>query len=89
MHPGRAGNAGNRQRTKNVDTVNELPARALPGNQRRAHRRLPAGDKVLSYPDLAGKVAVVPAGSGRTRAASCRLLAANGAKVVAAAAAMP
>ena len=34
-----------------------------------------------TYPDLAGKVAVVTGGSGRIGAATCRLLAANGVKV--------
>jgi len=34
-----------------------------------------------SYPDLAGKVAVVTGGSGGTGATTCRLLAANGARV--------
>jgi 3-oxoacyl-[acyl-carrier protein] reductase len=38
-------------------------------------------DKVPIYPDLAGKVAVVTGGSGGIGAATCRLLAANGAKV--------
>src|SRR5919202_4573203 len=36
---------------------------------------------VPNYPDLAGKVAVVTGGSGEIGAATCRLLAANGAKV--------
>jgi 3-oxoacyl-[acyl-carrier protein] reductase len=40
-----------------------------------------AKDKVPIYPDLAGKVAVVTGGSGGIGAATCRLLAANGAKV--------
>jgi 3-oxoacyl-[acyl-carrier protein] reductase len=40
-----------------------------------------ASDKVPVYPDLAGKVAVVTGGSGGIGAATCRLLAANGAKV--------
>src|SRR5215203_4809125 len=41
-----------------------------------------ANDKVPIYPDLAGKVAVVTGGSGGIGAAtSCRLLAANGARV--------
>jgi 3-oxoacyl-[acyl-carrier protein] reductase len=34
--------------------------------------------KVPTYPDLAGKVAVVTGGSGGIGAATCRLLAANG-----------
>jgi 3-oxoacyl-[acyl-carrier protein] reductase len=38
-------------------------------------------DKLPSYPDLAGKVAVVTGGSGGIGAATCRLLAANGARV--------
>jgi 3-oxoacyl-[acyl-carrier protein] reductase len=40
-----------------------------------------ASDKVPVYPDLAGKVAVVTGGSGGIGAATCRLLAANGARV--------
>jgi 3-oxoacyl-[acyl-carrier protein] reductase len=41
-----------------------------------------ANDKVPIYPDLAGKIAVVTGGSGGIGAATCRLLAANGARVV-------
>ena len=37
--------------------------------------------KLPSYPDLAGKVALVTGGSGGIGAATCRLLAANGARV--------
>jgi len=40
-----------------------------------------ANGKVATYPDLAGKVAVVTGGSGGIGAATCRLLAANGARV--------
>ena len=40
-----------------------------------------ANRKVPIYPDLAGKVAVVTGGSGGIGAATCRLLAANGARV--------
>ncbi len=40
-----------------------------------------ASDKLPVYPDLAGKVAVVTGGSGGIGAATCQLLAANGAKV--------
>jgi len=38
-------------------------------------------DEVPTYPDLAGKVAVVTGGSGGIGGATCRLLAANGVKV--------
>ena len=38
-------------------------------------------DRLPIYPDLAGKVAVVTGGSGGIGAATCRLLAANGARV--------
>ena len=38
-------------------------------------------ENIPTYPDLAGKVAVVTGGSGGIGAAVCRLLAANGAKV--------
>src|SRR4029450_11341695 len=44
-------------------------------------RPMQADDKGPIYPDLAGKVAVVTGGSGGIGAATCRLLAANGAKV--------
>jgi 3-oxoacyl-[acyl-carrier protein] reductase len=40
-----------------------------------------ASDKLPVYPDLAGKVAVVTGGSGGIGSATCRLLAANGARV--------
>jgi 3-oxoacyl-[acyl-carrier protein] reductase len=40
-----------------------------------------ASDKLPVYPDLAGKVVVVTGGSGGIGAATCRLFAANGAKV--------
>jgi 3-oxoacyl-[acyl-carrier protein] reductase len=40
-----------------------------------------ASDRLPVYPDLARKVAVVTGGSGGIGAATCRLLAANGAKV--------
>jgi 3-oxoacyl-[acyl-carrier protein] reductase len=40
-----------------------------------------ASDELPVYPDLAGKVAVVTGGSGGIGAATCRLLAANGARV--------
>jgi len=40
-----------------------------------------ASDKLPVYPDLAGKVAVVTGGSGGIGAATCQLLAANGARV--------
>jgi 3-oxoacyl-[acyl-carrier protein] reductase len=40
-----------------------------------------AGDKLSVYPDLAGKVVVVTGGSGGVGAATCRLFAANGARV--------
>ena len=43
---------------------------------------MPKNDKVPSYPDLAGRVAVVTAGSGGIGAAACRLLAAHSAKAV-------
>jgi 3-oxoacyl-[acyl-carrier protein] reductase len=40
-----------------------------------------ASDKLPTYPDLAGKVAVVTGGSGSIGSATCRLLAASGARV--------
>jgi short chain dehydrogenase len=40
-----------------------------------------ASDKLPTYPDLAGKVAVVTGGSGGIGSATCRLLAASGARV--------
>jgi NAD(P)-dependent dehydrogenase (short-subunit alcohol dehydrogenase family) len=40
-----------------------------------------SSDKLPTYPDLAGKVAVVTGGSGGIGAATCRVLAANGARV--------
>jgi 3-oxoacyl-[acyl-carrier protein] reductase len=42
---------------------------------------MPATERLPAYPDLTGKVAVVTGGSGGIGAATCRLLAANGAKV--------
>ncbi len=45
-----------------------------------AERERPS--KMPTYPDLAGKVAVVTGGSGGIGGATCRLLAANGVKVV-------
>jgi 3-oxoacyl-[acyl-carrier protein] reductase len=39
------------------------------------------GKNVPTYPDLRGKVALVTGGSGGIGAATCRLLAANGARV--------
>ena len=39
-----------------------------------------ARNTMPTYPDLAGKVAVVTGGSGGIGAATCRLLAANGAR---------
>jgi 3-oxoacyl-[acyl-carrier protein] reductase len=44
-------------------------------------RPMQATERLPVYPDLAGKVAVVTGGSGGIGAATCRLLAANGAKV--------
>jgi 3-oxoacyl-[acyl-carrier protein] reductase len=42
---------------------------------------MPTSETPPVYPDLAGKVAVVTGGSGEIGAATCRLLAASGAKV--------
>ena len=43
---------------------------------------MPRNDNRPGYPDLAGRVAIVTGGSGGIGAATCWLLAANGAKVI-------
>jgi 3-oxoacyl-[acyl-carrier protein] reductase len=58
-----------------VEFGDDLAPRAKRRTSMQANRRLPI------YRDLAGKVAVVTGGSGGIGAATCQLLAANGAKV--------